>query len=120
MPLPPTGKNLRCSMMCLSASWAGAGEDDMKFRKINNEVLYPAAAPVELKSRDLKFLKAAAGRNPRQTIRICAHANEKEKVHEMFIVHSRGTYVRPHRHAHKQESFFLIEGRAEAIFFNPE
>ena len=90
----------------------------MENRKINDEVLYPKDKFVSLKAADLQFLKTEALKNPRQRIRLCAHANLDDKVHEMFIVHGADAYVRPHRHLNKTESLFLVEGEADAIFFN--
>lgn len=92
----------------------------MEYRKINDEVLYPEGKFVGLKTADLAFLKTQAAANPRKTVRICAHQGPQDKVHEMFIVHSKDTYVRPHRHLNKAESLFLIEGEADAVFFDDD
>ena len=50
--------------------------------------------------------------------RICSHSNNKAKIHEMFIFHKKGAYVRPHRHLNKLESFYLISGQVSIIFFD--
>ena len=50
--------------------------------------------------------------------RICSHISNKDKIHEMFIFHKKGAYVRPHRHINKLESFHLISGKATIIFFD--
>ena len=50
--------------------------------------------------------------------RICSHTSNKDKIHEMFIFHKKGAYVRPHRHINKLESFLLISGKATIIFFD--
>ena len=50
--------------------------------------------------------------------RICSHTSNKDKIHEMFIFHKKGAYVRPHRHINKLESFHLISGKATIIFFD--
>ena len=50
--------------------------------------------------------------------RICVHTNNKDKIHEMFIFHKKGAYVRPHKHVNKLESFHLISGKATIIFFD--
>lgn len=95
-------------------------ENKVEYRKINDEVLYPDGKFVGLKASDLAFLRTQAARNPRKTIRLCAHQSVEDKVHEMFIVHGRDTYVRPHRHLNKTESFFLMEGEADAVFFSDD
>ena len=90
----------------------------MLFRSINDEVLYPKGKFVGLKTADLVSLKAQAAKNLRNLMRLCTHQSMEDRVHEMFIVHGKDTYVRPHRHLNKTESFFLIEGEADAIFFD--
>jgi len=90
----------------------------MEYKKINDEVLYPKEGFVSLKNADMAFLKAQASKNPRKRIRLCAHQNTDDKIHEMFIVHGKDAYVRPHRHLNKTESFYLMEGEADALFFN--
>ena len=78
----------------------------MEYRKINDEVLYSDGRFVELNSLDLSFLKAAALKNPRKRIRLCTHKDADAKVHEMFIIHTKDAYVRPHRHMSRVESLF--------------
>ena len=92
----------------------------VEYRKINEEVLYPDGKWVGLTIADLAFLRSEAAKNPRQRIRLCAHQGPQDKVHEMFIVHGKDAYVRPHRHLNKTESFFLLEGQADAVFFDDE
>ena len=36
----------------------------------------------------------------------------------MIVVHSNKTYVRPHKHNHKAESLYVIEGKATVVTFN--
>ena len=55
---------------------------------------------------------------PRNRIRYCAHASPSDVVHEMFIVHPRGAYVRPHKHLDKSESMMIIEGEADYVMFD--
>jgi len=90
----------------------------MKFKKANEEVLIAKNDILFLKRNDLRFLKSRARKNKRRRIRICAHKTVKEKLQEMFIVMSRGCYVRPHKHINKTESLHIIEGKADVIFFN--
>jgi len=66
---------------------------------------------------DIEWLKAQAAKNPRERVRLCAHLDTDDVVHEMLIVHSKGTYVRPHKHPGKTESFHLIEGALDIVIF---
>jgi len=49
--------------------------------------------------------------------RLCAHGRLTDAVHEMLIVLAAGTYVRPHRHHGKSESYHVIEGRGRVVLF---
>lgn len=92
----------------------------MKYRKFNDEVIYVDEDIPMMDRAGLEFLKQEALKNPRRRIRMCIHRDEKERVHEMFIVHMRDAYVRPHKHLSKPESFFVIDGEADVILFNEE
>ena len=84
----------------------------------NDEVLYPDEDCVTLSISDIDELKHMAIMNPRQRIRLCAHQHPKHKLHEMFIVHTKDCYVRPHKHLSKIESISILEGEADVILFN--
>lgn len=60
-------------------------------------------------------LKALAAGNERKRVRLCAHCAPSERLHEMLIVHARGTYVRPHKHPGKTESTHVIEGEVDVV-----
>ena len=90
------------------------------FRKQNDEVLYPASKHVEFAVEDIQQLKKMADKNPRGRIRLCAHQNLNDVVHEMIIVHRGDCYVRPHRHMTRDESIYVIEGEADLVIFNDD
>jgi len=90
----------------------------MKYKKINDEVFYFRARAVTLSPEDIAFLKDAAARNARKRARLCAHSSPDDKVHEMFIVHCRDAYIRPHKHLDRVESFQVLEGEADIILYN--
>lgn len=90
----------------------------MKTRKLNDEVLYPDESPVVLDGAFLEELKRRADANPRRRVRLCAHRDPAEPIHEMMIVHSRMTYVRPHQHRTRIESFQVLEGEADLVLFD--
>jgi len=88
--------------------------------KENDEVLYTKESIVNLTAQDLADIKKMAKLNSRQRIRICSHSSIDDKVHEMIIFHSKGTYVPPHKHLGKCESFHLISGEIDCVIFNNE
>jgi cupin fold WbuC family metalloprotein len=89
-------------------------------RELNDEVLVADEELVRVDASELERLKAAAARNRRNRIRICAHHDVGDPLHEMLIVHARGVYVRPHKHVGKTESMHVVEGSAEVVFFDDE
>ncbi len=90
----------------------------MQVKRINDEV-YVADEPVVKVSRDgIAMLKRLAGATRRQRVRLCAHQDTQDTLHEMLIVLHQGTYVRPHRHRNKSESFHIIEGALTVVLFS--
>jgi len=94
----------------------------MKWHKENDEVFYPQEGKelVLVDEVDLVSLKHFASLNQRNLARFCAHKNISDPVHEMFIFHKKGHYVRPHKHLSKAESFHLIEGEADILIFDEQ
>lgn len=92
----------------------------MRVKKISKEV-YAAQDPLIIVNRQfIKNLKKEAGETPRKRVRLNIHKNLTDPIHEMFIVHTQDTYVRPHKHLHKNESLHILEGEASIIFFDEE
>jgi cupin fold WbuC family metalloprotein len=87
-------------------------------RKESDEVFYAATNPVNINHHDLEELKRLAAVNPRQRARICAHTSPSDLLHEMFIVHGQGAYVRPHRHLTRREGMQVLEGIADIVIFS--
>ena len=90
----------------------------MHIIKFNDEVLYTDDPIVEVGRADIQGLKQAALSNPRRRIRLCGHRDVGATLHEMLIVHARDTYVRPHKHLNKSESFHVVEGVADIVVFD--
>ncbi len=90
----------------------------MKTKKINDEVLSVEDPILWMSRKDVHDLVYLAQKNPRKRIRICAHRQDSEKHQEMFIVHMKGAYVRPHRHTSRAESFTVLEGVVDVVMFD--
>ena len=72
----------------------------------------------KISKNDLEELREAAYEKSLDKSRICTHVSIEDSLHEMFIYHSANAYVRPHKHHGKGESFFLLEGEVDAVFFD--
>ena len=94
----------------------------MSWIKENEEVFYPEDSHqvTILSKQDTDFLQNVALSNERKRSRICTHSSIKDDIHEMFIYHPKATYVRPHKHMSKDESFCLIVGEIDLVIFNDD
>lgn len=90
----------------------------MRIRKISNEVFYAGEPIVKAGRQDIEFLKVRVGDTEHKRIRLCTHTDVENSLHEMFIVLSKETYIRPAKHLGKAESLHVIEGHADAVFFD--
>jgi cupin fold WbuC family metalloprotein len=90
----------------------------MRLIRQSEEVFVTDDPIVRIGAEELALLKSTALANPRQRVRLCGHPGVGDAVHEMLIVHTRGTYVRPHKHLGKSESFHVIEGEADILVYD--
>ncbi len=67
---------------------------------------------------DWRALLKQARENSISRARVCAHMDNQSVVQEMLIAFVKGSYVHPHRHLDKSESFHVIEGELSVIFFD--
>ena len=72
----------------------------------------------EVTQEQLRQLKQAALHAPLKRARLCLHLDHRDSVQEMVIAFCQGSYVRPHRHVNKSESFHVIEGELMVILFD--
>ena len=91
---------------------------NLPFKKINDEVFIASDPIVRFDARAIKFVKESALKSPRGRFRICAHKKKTDSLHEMLIGIRRDSYIRPHRHRNKVESFHLVEGSTEIILMD--
>jgi cupin fold WbuC family metalloprotein len=88
-----------------------------QFEKLNDEVLYAKDIVTKLDKSDISNFKNQSSINFRKRIRLCAHNDQSDLLHEMLIVHQKGAYVRPHRHHCKSESTHIVEGSVDVVLF---
>jgi cupin fold WbuC family metalloprotein len=78
-----------------------------------------AKQPIDTVSQEIiEKLKKMARDAPLKRARLCLHASHQDAVQEMVIALHESTYIRPHRHPGKTESFHMIEGSVLIGFFN--
>ena len=94
--------------------------DDLPLNKVNDEVFVVSDEIVSLDSRAFNFIKQRAIQTPRGRARICMHKKSADTLHEMFIGIRSDSYIRPHKHKNKTESFHLVEGNADIIILTDD
>jgi len=73
---------------------------------------------VAVTERQIRELCDIARQAPLLRARYCLHRGLEDCVHEMVIALARDVYIRPHRHHGKSESFHVLQGRLEVVFFD--
>ncbi len=92
----------------------------MKLKKVNEEVFYADSEIITLNKETISDLEKLAQQTTRKRSRICTHKDSQDILQEMFIIHYKETYVRPHYHSTKTESFHVISGEADVLLFDSE
>ena len=92
----------------------------IKMRDLTKGIFYADSYPVCIGLEEIDFLKSEIGDTESRRTRLCAHDDTEDKLHEMIIALSSETYIRPHKHLRKAESLHVIEGVADAVFFDED
>jgi len=90
----------------------------MKYKEINEAVLYNQEKVCTLNYDDLLHLQEKGLGTAEQRTRLCVHDSPDASIHEMFIVHTDDTYVRPHKHKSRAESFEVLKGEASLLLLD--
>lgn len=86
--------------------------------RINSEIFVAQEPIVVLGDEETTFLKQQAMQSPRQRARICAHKTNDDTLHEMLIAITADSYIHPHKHLDKSESFQIVEGIVDVVVFD--
>ena len=86
--------------------------------KKNSEVYHSKENFFSLSKEDISTLISLAKDTTRGRVRYCSHSSDQEVLHEMFIVHPKDAYIRPHKHLDKIESMLVIDGEVDYIIFD--
>jgi cupin fold WbuC family metalloprotein len=83
--------------------------------RTSEEVIHSTKQTIDLDTSDLHHLKKLAVSNSSERMRYCSHHHPDEVIQEMFIVHSKHAYVRPHMHINKIESMLVLKGQVDYV-----
>jgi len=93
---------------------------DLHLLKKSEEVYYAGDEIVRFSRSHVNFLKSNMHSSKTGRIRICAHKGPGDMLQEMLIMIDKKSYIRPHKHTGKSESFSLIEGSVDIILFDED
>ena len=92
--------------------------DFLNQNKKNPEVYHSKESFFSLNKDDINKLINLAKQTRRNRVRFCSHSSDQDTLHEIFIVHPKDAYVRPHKHLDKIESMLVIDGEVDYIMFD--
>lgn len=90
----------------------------LKVRQESEEAYLADEPIVSVGPKEIAFLKKRVHQTKRKRTRLCAHQNLQSTLHEMFVVYTSATYVKPNKHLGKDESLHILEGEADFVFFD--
>lgn len=92
----------------------------LNLHQIDAEVFVARDRIVRIGAAEVAFVKAQAAANSRKRARICTHRTACDPLHEMLIAIKSDSYIRPHKHIGKSESFHVVEGSVDIIVFDDD
>ncbi len=90
----------------------------MKTRQTSTGVFFSDELLTKVGSKEIEFLRQEVHNTALKRNRLCVHRSLDDCVHEMFVLLMKESYIRPHKHIKKVESLYVVEGSADAIFFD--
>lgn len=84
-----------------------------------DHALFNTGDVLEVDQEMVELLKQRARQSPTRRFRLCLHQSPDEVVQEMFIVHCRDNYSRPHRHE-TPSSCTVFEGELAVFVFDDD
>jgi len=87
-------------------------------QKINEGVYTSKDSIVKIGKEEVNFVKRCALTNDRKRARICIHKTSEALLHEMIIAVLPDSYIHPHKHIGKTESFHIIYGEVDVVILD--
>lgn len=94
------------------------GDRTMRMLRTGTEAFHVTEPVVTVGKAEISQLKNEIEWTPRTRIRLCAHKNANDLIHEMFVLYTNKTYIQPNKHIAKDETFHILEGEASFITYN--
>lgn len=89
----------------------------MKTRRLTADVFVTEEEIIRVDRSILDMLREAASHTPLKRVRFNAHKGDGAVVQEMILAVAKDSYIAPHKHPGKSESFHIIEGELDVVLF---
>ncbi len=73
---------------------------------------------ITITNADIENIKIEATLSKNRRARYCLHPSNTDVVHQMIIAFCSNSIIPIHRHIEKSESFHVIEGELELLFYS--
>ncbi|MBF0311429.1 MAG: WbuC family cupin fold metalloprotein [Magnetococcales bacterium] len=80
--------------------------------------LFPCEEVLLLQRTQVEEIKRLAETAPMRRARICLHHTLEDPSQEMLIAFCQDSYIRPHRHLRRSETFHTVEGEVLVVLFD--
>lgn len=87
---------------------------------MGDEVYFNQDSLIKIDKKTIDMLKVKAKGNANGKYRLCMQHCSQDKLHEMFIVRSKGDYGRPDMHLHTTESHTIVDGAMLVVLFEED
>ena len=91
-----------------------------RFSRLSDAVFVADETVTTVSSNDIDFLKHQASVLPVRKSRLLLHGKPEQLLHEMLIVHKRGTYIQPHINQRSAKSFLVISGTMKLVLYDED
>lgn len=88
-----------------------SNKNGVSFARFTNGLAY-------ISELDIASERSKASELETKRSRVCFHQTNDDMIHEMVITFHKDTYIRPHKHKSKNESYLVIDGEIDLIFFD--
>jgi cupin fold WbuC family metalloprotein len=92
----------------------------MKLLQKSSEVFLAEGPIAAIGVAEIEVLKSALAKSPKGRVRINAHLDDDDRLHEMFIAFRPDSYLQPHMHPSKTESFHIVYGAVDIVVFEED
>jgi cupin fold WbuC family metalloprotein len=83
--------------------------------------VYMAPGPIaSIGQAEIEYLRSELVGNAKGRVRINLHPDSADNLHEMFIAIRPESYIRPHKHPNKSESFHIVYGEVDIVIFEDD